>query len=442
MHIEVEVRAPDLDNLTDAEVKEIVWGDPQINIQPVCDEEHLFGGAFYASIINLGEDEFNEILGRFNAAFAEYPERVYRIRKDQGPWIRVPEFNQDRDLGETEEEKEISKTDRLARITGLPPMVRDKIKVSIENTTHATQEAADDAQDILDAIDAQEAIEALSAGTNSAVPHDEFENEDGDRVRVTSAEVDESGTVHIKTENLGPKVDSVVAEDGTWDMNKLLGINPEVDKAEAEAAQAATDSMTSLMDTIAEGVQEDLDAVESAENAEAARIAEQQAESDADDGESANDLMAALLSMAGNKVDDVSQEEDVVEQEDEQEDDLEDAASMLENMMNNFTDDGNDEYDEGYGEQNEDVLFCVMDGSEMGVATVVIVTPKKFWEENGYLFDQHHRAYSRIPAGIGEDSESIFSTDFSEADTMQKMLAVSGFEYSKDLEDFMKEGMQ
>lgn len=231
MLIEVEFRAPDLDGLTDAELSELVWGDPQLCVQPVLEEEHVFGGMYYASTRSLDDDDYHAIKERFEREFLANETHIYRIRKDKAPWDRIPEFDQDRDLGMTDEEIEIAVKEREQRIATLQPAVRDKIKESIvaSMATMSDQEEIDTAQSIIDAIEIQEKIEVASAGQLG---------DKEEEVEVEEVLAPTGALAKLMAEEERAK--SVVDDDGVWDLNRLMGRVPktleDLDKAE-EARQ-------------------------------------------------------------------------------------------------------------------------------------------------------------------------------------------------------------
>lgn len=63
------------------------------------------------------------------------------------------------------------------------------------------------------------------------------------------------------------------------------------------------------------------------------------------------------------------------------------------------------------------------DSEEYGIVSWTIICPKTFFEENGYVLDQHLGISIHLPEDMGEEQECLFSSSRSIEDTRNDLLA-------------------
>lgn len=68
---------------------------------------------------------------------------------------------------------------------------------------------------------------------------------------------------------------------------------------------------------------------------------------------------------------------------------------------------------------------------DLGIETWVVMCPINFFEEHGYVYDQHLNIDSIIPDYMGEEAEAMFSSDKSPENTRRDLLAL-GFKESTE----------
>ncbi len=88
-----------------------------------------------------------------------------------------------------------------------------------------------------------------------------------------------------------------------------------------------------------------------------------------------------------------------------------------------------------------DLKFMVEEGmyekDEVNL-TLVVIVPISFWNDNGYVYDQHLNIDHILPNHMGECMESHFESGKSVAETRDELLAL-GFQENEMFTKFMRE---
>ena len=95
----------------------------------------------------------------------------------------------------------------------------------------------------------------------------------------------------------------------------------------------------------------------------------------------------------------------------------------------------------GY-EMGDEFLFSVGSLDPFGMGNPISITPKSYWDKNGFAYDQHIGEVINIPNGIDEVSESCFVTEGISIEDAISALLDYGFEFQDDYQDFMNQNQQ
>lgn len=83
----------------------------------------------------------------------------------------------------------------------------------------------------------------------------------------------------------------------------------------------------------------------------------------------------------------------------------------------------------------DEYLFCLQDVPNIGV--IASITPKLFFEEHKFMYDQHIDIEHILPKEFYCEIEGVYAID-NEIDEANKLLVDAGFIESQELKDFLE----
>lgn len=123
--------------------------------------------------------------------------------------------------------------------------------------------------------------------------------------------------------------------------------------------------------------------------------------------------------------------------------------NKIENMIKRFDEFENDdetqemkqEFEETYGYPvGDEFIFSIQENDGYGETDIWVgITPKSYWDNEGYQYDGQIDLLVSIPDGFSEASEGIFEYDGSATDAIDA-LCTNGFKFHQPFQRFMEKG--